>query len=145
MKDIKVEFIDKFKETDYEITYVVIPSRYNGKWVYGRHKERSTWEVPGGHIEKGETSYEAAERELYEETGAVEYTLNPVCLYNVKVNNTDSFGVMYFADIKKLSDNLEYEIIELMFSDNMPDELTYPDIQPLLFNKVKKYIKHECI
>ena len=25
-----------------------------GKWVFCRHKERNTWEIPGGHREMGE-------------------------------------------------------------------------------------------
>ena len=35
------------------------------------------WEIPGGGIEKGETSAEAALRELYEETGIVEAEIGP--------------------------------------------------------------------
>ena len=33
------------------ITFSVIVSQYQGKWVLCQHKQRSTWEVPGGHIE----------------------------------------------------------------------------------------------
>lgn len=50
---------------------VVIVSNYKGKWIYCKHKERDSWEIPGGHIEDGETPLEAAKRELYEETGAI--------------------------------------------------------------------------
>ena len=31
--------------------YVVICSRYAGKWLLSRHKKRDTWETQGGHIE----------------------------------------------------------------------------------------------
>jgi len=36
--------------------YAVIAAQYRGKWVFVRHKDRQTWEIPGGHKEKGEES-----------------------------------------------------------------------------------------
>ena len=33
--------------------YVVICTRYDGQWLLSRHRERSTWETQGGHIEPG--------------------------------------------------------------------------------------------
>lgn len=33
--------------------YVVILSRYEGKLMLSRHKQRTTWETQGGHIEVG--------------------------------------------------------------------------------------------
>lgn len=41
----------------------------NGKWVFCRHKDRDTYEIPGVHRESGETIFETAKRELMEETG----------------------------------------------------------------------------
>ena len=41
-----------------------------------RHKDRSTFEIPGGHIEDGEDYISCAKRELYEETGAKEFDLH---------------------------------------------------------------------
>ena len=61
--------------------YVVILSACNGKILLSRHKERTTWETQGGHIEPGETPLEAAKRELYEESGAAVYTIQPLCDY----------------------------------------------------------------
>lgn len=58
-------------------TYVVIFSLYEGKLLFSRHKRRGTFETQGGHIEPGETPLEAAERELFEESGAVGYELRP--------------------------------------------------------------------
>jgi 8-oxo-dGTP diphosphatase len=34
-----------------------------------------------------------------------------------------------------------FEIEEIKFVDELPENLTYPDIQPHLFEKVIKYIK----
>mgnify|MGYP002589578128 CR=1 FL=1 len=64
--------------------YAVIVGKYEGKWVLCQHKKRTTWEVPGGHIEEGETPEEAARRELYEESGAQEFQLYPIGAYGVK-------------------------------------------------------------
>ena len=43
--------------------YVVILSRMEGKFLLSRHKQRTTWEFQGGHIEQGETPLPAAKRE----------------------------------------------------------------------------------
>jgi 2,3-bisphosphoglycerate-dependent phosphoglycerate mutase len=61
--------------------FVVIFTRYQGKWLYCRAKERNTFETAGGHIEHGETPLEAARRELFEETGAVRFDITPVFDY----------------------------------------------------------------
>ena len=42
---------------DSKLTYSVISARFESKWIFVRHQKRSTWEIAGGHIEKGETSY----------------------------------------------------------------------------------------
>ncbi len=73
------------------LKFAVIISKFNGKWVYCKHKERNTYEIPGGHREQGESILETAKRELYEETGAVKYKIEPICVYSVtgknRVNN----------------------------------------------------------
>ena len=106
---------------DDRLTYVVIAARYQDHWVFCRHKDRDTWELPGGHIEPGETPQQAAERELWEETGAVEFTLTPVCAYSIT-----RFGMVYFAEITKLEPLPEHEIAEICLVDVPPQKLTYP-------------------
>lgn len=88
------------------LKFAVNISRSNGQWVFCKHKERNTFEVPGGHREKGEMILDTAKRELKEETGAVDFTIKPVCVYSVKgktrVNENlddETFGMLYFADI----------------------------------------------
>jgi len=54
---------------------VDIMALYKGKWIFCKHKDRDIWENPGGHIDEGETPLEAAKRELYEETGAINFDI----------------------------------------------------------------------
>ena len=121
--------------SDNELTRVVCVCEYNGKWGYSKHKERKTWEIPGGHIEKGESWLEAARRELYEETGASDVEIKPVCLYSIS-----TYGILCYAKINSLSKLPEYEMEEIGLFDVEPNNLTYPETHHLFFETVKKYL-----
>ena len=62
-----------------EYKYVVVFSRYEGKLLLSRHRQRSTWETQGGHSEAGESPEQAARRELWVESGASRFSLTQVC------------------------------------------------------------------
>ena len=87
---MEVKFFDTVDEA--LLKFAVIIAKAGGTWVYCKHKERDTYEIPGGHREPGESILAAAERELREETGASDYTIEPVCAYSVtgknRVNDT---------------------------------------------------------
>lgn len=137
----------KFYESvdDDLLKFAVIISKYQGKWVFCKHRERNTYEIPGGHREKDESILETAKRELYEETGAVEFEIQPVCIYsvtgktNVNESGEESFGALYFADIKQFEPELHSEIERIEFFDDQPAALTYPAIQPLLFQEYLRW------
>jgi len=142
--NIEIIFSEGNKK-DAKAKYAVIVSRYNGKWVFCRHKDRTTYEVPGGHIEKGETPDDAAKRELYEETGATDFCIKRVCIYGVKFKGQTNYGVLYFADINVLGDLPDSEIVETILLDSLPNNLTYPHIQPNLFEYVNNFLKSDTI
>lgn len=141
---MEVKFYDDVKDS--LLKFAVIISKSNGKWVFCKHKERDTYEVPGGHREKGETIEVTAERELREETGAKEFTINPVCVYSVtgknRVNETgeETYGMLYFADIKSFDAEIHSEMEKVVLFDDLPKEWTYPLIQPLLIEEYQKRI-----
>lgn len=48
-----------------------------GRCLFLRRAHSAVWETPGGHIEPGESAFEAALRELHEETGFTGLVLDP--------------------------------------------------------------------
>ena len=70
---VEVNFYDRIE--DNLLSFAVIIARTNGKWVFCKHRERDTFEVPGGHRESGEDIFETAKRELKEETGLIPHWL----------------------------------------------------------------------
>lgn len=139
---IEVKFYDSVD--DNLLDFAVIISKTNGKWVFCKHKERNTFEIPGGHREKGESIIDAAKRELREETGAVDFTIQPVCVYSVKgkttinkTENEETFGMLYVADIFSFEE-IHSEMEKIILSDKLIENWTYPLIQPRLMEEAAK-------
>lgn len=129
-------------EPDYivpgKLRYSIIAARFDGKWIFVRHRERVTWEMPGGHIEEGETPDETASRELFEETGAIDFSISCIATYSVSDGKYKGYGKFYLAGVNKLGPLPEgSEIGEVKVSPELPENLTHPFIQPVLFNWVK--------
>ncbi|MDO4445424.1 MAG: NUDIX domain-containing protein [Bacillota bacterium] len=125
------------------LKFAVIISRSNGKWVFCKHKERDTYEVPGGHREANETILETAQRELQEETGAVDFEIKPICVYSVKgktrINENvddETFGMLFIANVF-LFEEINSEIEKIILVDDLVDNWTYPLIQPKLIEEAK--------
>lgn len=140
---MEVKFYDKVD--DALLKFAVIIAKSQGKWVFCKHRERNTYEIPGGHREQGESIEDAARRELCEETGAIKFDIKPLCVYSVTGKNrvneqgNETFGMLFFADITEFEKELHSEMEQIaLFSELPTDNWTYPLIQPIL---AKKYLE----
>ena len=133
----KVQFYDRAEDS--KLRFAVIITKTEGHWVFCKHKERSTLKVPGGHREPGEDILTTAKRELYEETGATDFSIEPVCVYSVTApelfNGEETFGMLFYAEVKAFEKELHSEIERIVFRDELPDAWTYPEIQPHLIRE----------
>ncbi len=132
-----VRFYDEVEDS--LLKFAVIAARSGGKWVFCRHRGRTTLEIPGGHREPGESVDQTAVRELREETGAKTFTLRPVCVYSVvRDDAAESFGGLYTAEISSFG-ALHSEIEEIFLLEEPPEgNWTYPEIQPRLVEEVRR-------
>lgn len=141
-KMLEVKFYNNV--ADELLKFAVIISKTENKWVFCKHKERDTYEIPGGRREKGEAIFDTAKRELYEETGALKYEIIPICVYSVtgktRVNEKgdESFGMLYFANIETFESVLHSEMEKVELFDELPKDWTYPLIQPKLIKEAQK-------
>jgi 8-oxo-dGTP diphosphatase len=142
---IKVNFYGLNTIEDNKLLFAVIMTKFNGQWLYVRHKERQTWEIPGGHREENENINDTASRELFEETGATKFRLTPVCIYSVErdenIDYTESFGQLFYSEVEILDKLPDFEIKEINLFDDIPNDLTYPLIQQFLHEKVLDFLK----
>lgn len=87
--------------------YVVVCSNYQGKWLFSRHKERTTWETQGGHVEEGE-----------------------------------SYGMVFLAVVHELGALPESEMQETRLFEELPENLTYPKMTPLLVKEAETFLNN---
>jgi 8-oxo-dGTP diphosphatase len=124
-----------------DLTYVVIGAREKGKWIFVRHRERASWELPAGHIEKNEQALEAAKRELYEETGTVKAEIRMVSDYSVTIRGKTNYGRIFFAAVEERGPLPESEIAEILVAEETPLPATYPEAHKVFVRLLEKYIR----
>jgi 8-oxo-dGTP diphosphatase len=139
MSSLRTRILSPGSIEEARLIYVVIGARQHGRWLFVRHAGRITWEMPAGHIEPDESADQAAVRELYEETGTVRSSLDHLCDYEVSVRGRTEYGRLYRAEILEREERLEYEIAEVILSQELPESLTYPEVQTILFDRVRQF------
>lgn len=141
---LTIRYFQKHEIDDKQLRYAIIAASYKGQWLFCRQKGKSTFELPAGHRENGESIISAAERELREETGALRFSLLPLMAIHVATDelppdeNSD-YGLFCLARIDELGElPHELEMAEVIISDELPDKLSYPQVQPQLFTLARE-------
>jgi 8-oxo-dGTP diphosphatase len=126
------------------LSYVVIAARYDDGWLFVRHRRRGGYELPAGHPDRGEDSVQAAARELAEETGAVDFVMEPLSYYFVETREGTQYGRLFLAEVERLgdiTDNAEIEGVKVF--RRLPRRLSLPEVMTFLYETARKYIR--CI
>lgn len=129
----KIKIVENYD--DNLLKYAIIITRSQEQWVLCKHKDRDTYEFPAGHREEGENILETAKRELYEETGAVDYILEKVCaITSSTIDNgiekeAGFYSMVFYAEIKEFGELPNFEMEKIEFFDEVPNNLTYVDVQ----------------
>ena len=121
-----------------EYVFVVTLSEYRGKLLLSRHRRRDTWETQGGHMGAGERQLDAARRELFEESGATEFQIAPLCDYRAGNGSDAANGMVFVSEIAELGEPPPSEMAETRAFDGLPEQLTYGDITPKLYAEARR-------
>ncbi|MCJ7820336.1 MAG: NUDIX domain-containing protein [Bacteroidales bacterium] len=125
------------------LSYVVVAVRSGGGWLFVKHRERGGYEMPAGHPEPGESSEEAAIRELAEETGAIKFTLEPVCYYSVEGHSGTKYGRLFYATVDTLGDIADADEIEgVRIFRKLPRNLSLPEVMTALFRRAEEHLRY---
>lgn len=86
--------------------------------------------IPGGYIDKDENEYDAAKRELSEETGLVSDNIKKVAEYYVDLGNSDHISNIFIAYDCKYKADINLDIDEFV----EPLEVTFEELEELIDN-----------
>jgi 8-oxo-dGTP diphosphatase len=132
--------------------HVLVVCQYGDAWFLTNHKVRGL-EFPGGKVEAGESLIKAAQREVFEETGAVVEELVQIGEYRVTDEKESFVKAVFWGIIKTIHKTNNYyetngpvvvtgDILRLRFGDEysfiMQDEVIQECIKHIHNLKNKK-------
>lgn len=130
---VTVEAVSPAREPE-KVSYVVIAARHKDGWIFVRHRRRGGYELPAGHPEPGESTVEAAVRELTEETGARGFVMQPVTYYSVDSGSGRLYGRLFYAEVEELgeiTDTSEIDFVKIF--RRLPRRLSLPEVMTFLY------------
>ena len=136
---VKVE-LEEGQRAAIQLSYVVIAVRHDGGWLFVKHRRRGGWEMAAGHPGINEGDAEAAVRELTEETGAIDFIMEPVTYYSVDSGYGKQYGRLFFAEVEKLgafSDTDEIEEVKVF--RRLPRNLSLGEVMSFLFAVARRH------
>lgn len=104
---LEVNFYERVD--DKRLKFAVIISKTDNKWIFCKHKERDTYEIPGGHREENE----------------------------INKNDEETYGMLFSAEIFSFKE-IDSEIEKIVITDELIENWTYPLIQPKLIKEAQK-------
>jgi 8-oxo-dGTP diphosphatase len=135
---------DELSESD-SCNEIVIIAWNEDKLVLVRKIGMETWELPCSELIDDETATDAAERVMYEQTGAEEFQLYPITAYTCNEGWNEKSGMLYTAEILDYDDlPPESEVEEILLFDELPDgeDLTQPFLHPELYKFVLESMRN---
>lgn len=112
---------------DFDIKYVSLISKYQGKWVICHLKDLDKWDCPGGGIEPG----------------AVQADYYPLYIYEILSARGLSYGVQYFCNIKELAEIPDFEMDKIELVDELPFErMKTPQLHSLLIKDINNILNY---
>ena len=140
--------INNFPENpvpDSSIGWAVIVAKYLNQWIFVKHKDRESFETPGGTREKNESIIECAKRELFEETGAIDFEITPLEIYSIKhPDSSVTYGQLFYAHISKRTDLPECEIEEMKLFTKLHSQVADEGDLPFNFQRPCDERVDEC-
>jgi len=139
-KKVSITFLAKESVALDRLTYVVIGAREDNGWIFVRHRDRDTWELPAGHIEENESAMEAAHRELFEETGTRKAEMQVLTDYAVTIGEKQEFGRIFFAVVLERGPLPDSEIGENRTWKESPLPATYPEAHEAFLGLLNEFV-----
>jgi 8-oxo-dGTP diphosphatase len=87
--------------------HVLVICQYEGDWLLTKHKIRGH-EFPGGKMEPGESLEDTANREVYEETGALLNELIKIGEYRVTDSKGSFVKAVFWGKVKRINKKSDY-------------------------------------